>query len=37
MSQLIGGSHRVQIFENWDALSDGQSRLAETIRNCIER
>jgi hypothetical protein len=37
MFYLIGVAHRVQTFENWDVLNEGQTQLAATIRACIER
>jgi hypothetical protein len=37
MFYLIDVSHRVQTFENWEALNEGQSQLPETIRDCIDR
>ncbi len=37
MFYLIGVAHRVQTFENSDALNEGQTQLAESTRDCIER
>ena len=37
MFYLIGVAHRVQTFENRDALNEVQAQLAKTIRDCIER
>ena len=37
MFYLIGVAHRIQSFEDWDALNDEQLESAEGIRNCNER
>jgi len=37
MFYLIGVAHRVQKFDDWDTLNEGQSELAEAIRNSVHR